>query len=106
MRRVRMTANGDEDATPVAVETIEHARPLLSGLPGDIELPQATVSADGEIIFTWFRSRDRLEAILAPDHHLTWVFRIDGSFTDGDVIALDKDGQLSRFYGAIVDFFQ
>ena len=106
MRYVRMAADGDEDATPVPAETIEHTRQLLSGLPSGVELPQATVSADGEIIFTWFRSRDRLEAILAPDRHLTWVSRIDGSFTDGDVIALDKDEQLSRFYGAIVDFFQ
>ena len=103
--RQAVAQQGDE-ATAVSVETIEHARQLLGELPEAIKLPQVTVSADGEIIFTWFRSDNRMEAILAPDHHLTWVFRLDGKVTDGDVIALDDGGSLGPFYKAVADFYE
>jgi hypothetical protein len=103
--RQAVAQQGDE-ATAVSVETIEHARRLLGELPEAIELPQVTVSSDGEIIFTWFRSDNRMEAILAPDHHLTWVFRLDGKVTDGDVIALDDGGSLGPFYKAVADFYE
>ena len=103
--RQAVAQQGDE-ATAVSVETIEHARRLLGELPEAIELPQVTVSSDGEIIFTWFRSDNRMEAILAPDHHLTWVFRLDGKVTDGDVIALDDGSPLGPFYKAVADFYE
>ena len=107
MRLVRkaVAQDGDE-ADAVSTETIEHARRLLGELPAAIEFPQVTVSSDGEIVFTWFRSDDRLEAILAPDDHLTWVFRLDGNVTDGDVIALDDGGSLGPFYKAVADFYE
>lgn len=103
--RKAVAQQGDE-ATAVSMETIEHARRLLGELPEAIELPQVTVSSDGEIIFTWFRSDNRMEAILAPDHHLTWVFRLGGKVTDGDVIALDDGGSLGPFYKAVTDFYE
>lgn len=103
--RKAVAQEGDE-ATAVSVETIEHARRLLGELPEAVELPQVTVSSEGEIIFTWFRSDNRMEAILAPDHHLTWVFRLDGKVTDGDVIALDDGGSLGPFYKAVADFYK
>ena len=107
MRSVRkaVAQEGDE-VTAVSAETIEHARRLLGELPEALEFPQVTVSSDGEIIFTWFRSDNRMEAILAPDHHLTWVFRLDGNVTDGDVIALDDGGSLGPFYKAVADFYK
>lgn len=106
MRSVRMAvAQEGDEATAVSAETIEHARRLLAEVPAALELPQVTVSSDGEIIFTWFRSDNRMEAILAPDHHLTWVFRLDGNVTDGDVIALDDGGPLGPFYKAAADFY-
>jgi hypothetical protein len=107
MRSVRKAVSQEGDqVTAVSAETIEHARRLLGELPEAVELPQVTVSSEGEIIFTWFRSDNRMEAILAPDHHLTWVFRLDGKVTDGDVIALDDGGSLGPFYKAVADFYE
>ena len=107
MRSVRkaVAQEGDE-ATAVSAETIEHARRLLGELPDAITFPQITVSSDGEMIFTWFRADNRMEAILAPDHHLTWVFRLDGEVMDGDVISLDDSSSLVPFYKAVADFYE
>ncbi len=107
MRSVRKAAaqEGDE-VTAVSAATIEHARRLLGELPEALEFPQVTVSSEGEIIFTWFRSDNRMEAILAPDHHLTWVFRLDGKVIDGDVIAFDDGRSLTPFYKAVADFYE
>ncbi len=102
----KAVAQEGDEATAVSAETIEHARRLLGELPETLEFPQVTVSSDGEIIFTWFRSDNRMEAILAPDHHLTWVFRIGGNVTDGDVIAFDDGGSLEPFYKAVADFYE
>jgi hypothetical protein len=102
----KAVAQADDEATAVSEETIEYTRRLLGDLPKVIEFPQVTVSSDGEIIFTWFRSDNRMEAILAPDHHLTWVFRLDGKVIDGDVIALSDSGSLSTFYKAVTDFYE
>jgi hypothetical protein len=104
-RAVRAVAE-DCDATPVSAETLEYARQLLAELPRGIELPQVTVSQEGELIFTWFRQLDRLSAILAPDHYLTWVSSIRSRIDDGDVIAFGQAAFRQRFYSAVAQFYE
>lgn len=104
-RAVRAVAEGG-DATPVSAETLEYARQLLAELPRGIELPQVAASQEGELIFTWFRQLDRLSAILAPDHYLTWVVSIGNRIDDGDVIAFDEAASRHRFYGAVAQFYE
>jgi hypothetical protein len=106
MHSVHVAAARPDEASPASAETIQHARRLLGELPESIVLPQATVSADGEIILTWFRADDRLETILAPDHHLTWVLRIEGNILDGGDVALDDRGSLEVFFRAVADFYE
>lgn len=82
-----------------------NARQLLAGLPESIEFPQATVSSDGEIILTWFRGNDRLDAFLGPDAHLTWVYRIESNIEDGGDVAMEEVGALDRFFASVTQFY-
>ncbi len=104
-RSVRVVSE-DDGATPVSAETLECTRQLLSELPQGLELPQVSVSQEGELVFTWFRQLDRLSAILASDHYLTWVFRIGSRIEDGDAIAFDEEAARHRFYGAVAHFYE
>jgi len=99
-------ARQDETVTVVSGNTLGHAQRLLENLPETIELPQTTVSTDGEIVFSWFKSEDRLEAILADDHYLTWVFRKNGEVSGGDVIDLGSGGSVEQFYRAVREFYR
>jgi hypothetical protein len=98
-------AQHQSDAKPVASATLENARRLLIHLPMAIELPQATVSSEAEIILTWFRGSDRLDAILDPETHLTWVFRIGNSIEDGGDVALSEARALDDFFASVAQFY-
>ncbi|MGH3261141.1 MAG: hypothetical protein ACRDNS_04005 [Trebonia sp.] len=95
----------DDGSVPVPADSLTFARTLLSELAGDLELPQASVSQDGELILTWFRNRDCLSATLEPDRYLTWAFRIGGSLMDGDVIAFSDAVGRHRFHDAVAQFY-
>jgi hypothetical protein len=99
-------ARQDETVTVVSGNTLGHAQRILENLPETIELPQTTISTDGEIVFSWFKSEDRLEAILADDQHLTWVFRKNGEVSGGDVIDLGSGGSVEQFYHAVQEFYR
>ena len=79
-----------ELTVPPSHEIADHVGRLLKGLPADLEFPQATASGEGEIVLTWFRGDDRLDAIASPDGYLTWVSKVHGEYVEGDVLALSS----------------
>ncbi len=94
-----------EGALPPPREIVGHVGRLLSDLPEDLEFPQATASAEGEVGLTWFKGNDRLDAIASPDGHLTWALKVGDRFLDGDVLALASES-FDPFYEALVDFYE
>jgi hypothetical protein len=96
--------SGDGAVAP-SREIADQVGVLLSGLPEDLKLPQVTASSEGEIGLTWFKGRDRLDAIVSPDSHLTWISKVGDDFWDGQVLDLTSDS-LDSFYKAVVDFYE
>lgn len=105
IQSVRIVAN-DNGSTPVSTESLGLVRELLSEFPLGLELPQISVSQDGELILTWFRNRDCLSATLENDQYLTWVSRRGSSIEDGDVIAFDEALGRYHFYEAVAQFYE
>lgn len=93
-----------EGSVAVSREVLLHIGRLLSELPADIELPQATASADGEIGLTWFKGSDRLDAILGSVSYLSWASRVGEIYFEGDVVELSFDAPLTRFHEALAQF--
>lgn len=93
-----------EGAIPPPREVVAHVGRLLSDVPEDLELPQATASVEGEVGLTWFKGDDRLDAIASPDGHLTWASKVGNQFLDGDVLALSSES-FALLYEALTDFY-
>jgi hypothetical protein len=97
---------GGEDTILVDRQTLEAAKRLVQELPHQWALPQATSSSDGEIAFTWFNGRNRLEALLQPDHHLIWVVQNDGQYAPGRDIDLGAIASFADLFEAIALFYK
>ena len=69
-------------------------------------LPQATSSPEGEIALTWFKGRNRLEALLQPDHHLVWVVQDGGEYAPGRDIDLSAIALFASLFEAIALFYK
>lgn len=93
-----------EDTIAPAREIADDVGVLLSELPQDLELPQATASGEGEIGLTWFKGDDRLDAIIAPDGYLTWVSKVGDEFLDGGVLVLSSH-LFDPLYEALANFY-
>jgi hypothetical protein len=97
---------GGEDTIIVHRQTLDVAKRLVRELPKKWPLPQATLSPDGEIAFTWFKGGNRLEALLQPDHHLVWVVKNDGEYAPGRDIDLSAVASLAGLFEAIALFYK
>lgn len=95
-----------DDTILVGGRTLEFAKKLIQELPEKWPLPQATSSSDGEIAFTWFRKKNRLEALLQPDHHFVWVIQNDGQYVPGRDIDLGATASFADLFEAIAQFYQ
>lgn len=78
---------GPNTEAPSAV-TILHARRVLDALPQTVDVPLVAASGDGEIVFTWLVSGDRIEASLDGEGYLSWACRISSVVSPGDSIDL------------------
>jgi hypothetical protein len=87
----------------VARQTADEAFRFIETLPAP--LPQASASGEGEVVLTWFRGRDRLEAIIAPDLLLSWVCRVAGRNHRGRVLDLRSNDTVPIFSARLTDFF-
>ena len=94
-----------EDSVPVSRETAEYARNLLSALPEDLRVPQATMSAEGEIGLIWVKGSDFLDATIAPDAHLIWTIKRGSEFHEGGIILLSPKSDFQEFFNALTDFY-
>ncbi len=65
------------------------------------EFPQVVVTGD-EVIFTWFRGEDKMEALFARDGYVTWVFRIGGNIWPYG--GVERDGNSGRFWRDVACF--
>ncbi len=93
-----------EDSVPVSPETAEYARNLLSALPEDLRVPQATMSAEGEIGLVWVKRSDFLDASITPDGYLIWTVKRGSAFFGGDVIPLRPKATFDPLFKALRDF--
>jgi len=94
-----------EDSVPVSRETAQHAYDLLTNLPEHLRVPQATMSAEGEIGLTWFKGSDCLDALIAPDGYLSWATNIGDEFFEGEAIELARNTSFDRLYNALDTFY-
>jgi hypothetical protein len=97
--------NGAETA-PVPEHTVDRALRLVRNLPPGLRAPQATASADGEIVLTWFKGTDRFNAALDPDNTITWFTRIDGQVAGGGESEITADGAIPDLYEALSKFYK
>ena len=93
-----------EDAIVIDEKTINLAARLVRELPNKWPFPQATLSSEGEIAFTWFNGKNRLEALLQPDHHLVWVVKNDGEYAPGRDIDLNAVASFASLFEAVALF--
>jgi len=94
----------DPDAVQVREETISGAKMLLAQLPVSVERPHLSVSAEGEIGFSWTNGVDRFEAMLDPEDHLVWVSKVGGIFSPGGDILISSAADRDVFYAALREF--
>jgi len=94
-----------EDSVPVSRETAQHAYDLLTNLPEHLRVPQATMSAEGEIGLTWFKGSDCLDALIAPDGYLSWATNIGDEFFEGEALELASITCFDRLYNALDTFY-
>lgn len=78
--RIGLWANKYVVADSISVPVAYLANSLLAKLTPDLPLPHLSHSSDGEVIFNWTSTNQRLEAGLDSDLHLTWV--IDSNMSD------------------------
>jgi hypothetical protein len=95
-----------EDTIPIDTQTLEIAKRLIEDLPNRWPLPQATPSGEGEVVFTWFKNSNRLEAILQPDRHLIWVTQNNGRYVPGRDIDLSAIASFGDLFEAIALFYK
>ena len=55
---------------------------------------------------TWFKGRNRLEALLQPDHHLVWVVQDGGEYAPGRDIDLSAIAPFASLFEAIALFYK
>ena len=91
------------DSLAPAIDIVSKVTDLVSGLPPSLAQPQVTVSDDGEIGLTWFRGKDRSDAIAYPDGDFVWSSMIDGEFCPGMIFKLEKLA-FSTFYAELSQF--
>jgi len=95
-----------EDSVPVSRETAEYARNLLSALPEDLRVPQATMSAEGEIGLIWVKGADCFDVTIEPDGYLSWATKIDDKFYAGEVIELAPEIPFDPLFKALSLFYR
>ena len=97
---------GGEDTIVIEQKTVHFAQRLVRELPNKWPFPQATLSSEGEIAFTWFNGRNRLEALLQPDYHLVWVVKNDGEYAPGRDIDLSAVASFASLFEAVALFYK
>ena len=95
----------DLDAVQIRYETISHAKKILAHLPLSTENPHISVSADGEIGFSWVKGSSRFEAMVDPEDHLVWVVKLGRNFAPGGDILVNSPVGRDIFYAALRDFY-
>ena len=95
-----------DDTEPVGNDTATETWDIVAALPKHLPLPQVSASGQGEVVLTWFRGRDRLEAIVAPDLYLTWVSRLDGRNHKGRALNLRTTSAASLLGDGLADFYK
>jgi hypothetical protein len=95
-----------EHTVPLDRHTLSLAKALVRELPGNLPAPQATLSPDGEIAFTWFKDRNRFEALLQPDHHLVWTTRIGTQYIPGLDIDISSEASFAALFDALTVFLK
>lgn len=80
-----------EDTTAIDELTIAAAmRAAEAATRAEFPLPQASPSPEGEISLSWYRKRNRLALILAPDGYVTWTTSIDRHVEEGGELRIDS----------------
>ena len=91
--------DGDETIAISKVTIAAAMRTADAAARADFPLPQASPSSEGEISLSWYRKRDRLALIIAPDNYVTWTTSDDRSVEPGGVLRVDSP----LFPGSIVE---
>lgn len=91
--------DGDEAVTISEVTIAAAMRAADAAARADLSLPQASPSPEGEISLSWYRKRDRLAMIIAPDNYVTWTTSDDRSVEPGGILTVDSPS----FPGSIVE---
>jgi hypothetical protein len=86
--------------------SLKIARRVISEMRAHLPVPQATASSEGEIGLTWVRDEGRLDAIIDPDGHLTWVSHRAGRYQDGQDLDVGAGAPLSPLFEAVADFLR
>jgi len=94
------------ESVPAEPRVVALALQAVRELPIDLELPQATLSAEGEIGLTWVDGDDRFDALIDEDRQIVWMSNIAGRSYAGNLLDMTAGGRLDELYAAVSEFYR